>query len=277
MDKNRISNLSRSEQKQCQLDRESLPLEQRGGNIYLDEHDSERENLPHFDKEITDAAGSSSYNGTKTIASSQGTMEKWVNALRPFNPELANRLNERREDGFKAVERLGMPSTKRVVLPLGVFVASPNEHLRQLGAARLYINLLPLVAGLDRHRQNDLPPEGVLEFIHLRIPTGHYDKYSLILGEYIQNYFGGTILINSGGSITIELKRGVQQDLATGQASPEYVLYRDGFSGVFHYSASLAQDRVLQQVLQRTLAIIPDDNKEPSKKGTKSPAIMNLH
>jgi len=98
--------------------------------------------------------------------------------------------------------------------------------------------------------------------------------YHIIVSEFFKNEYGGNILINAQGGIYMEVAQGNHAPLVSGAKTPEVIVERDKFTGVFHYSAlkygigssSLQreelEDKHLKEALWNTLRVIPHDQPD---------------
>ena len=178
----------------------------------------------------------------------------WAAALEEVDEASASKIDEPRSVGFEGVERLNLPRYKRREVPLGEFLASPDETFAEIGSEKFYVTLLPKRNDLRRVRKSGLSKEDVLGFVHSEISNNEIDDYSLIIQEYFDNLYGGNIVVNPSGQIYIEFKTGKQGEIADGTATPEFTAKRDRFLKAFEYSF---EDTHLREIIYKTILSIP--------------------
>lgn len=195
-----------------------------------------------------------------------GGINHWVNALKYHSLDLASHLDTNRADGYIALEKMGLPTSKQMVFkPLASFFIQPEAHLETIGANQFFVNLSPMMPNLKKLRCLGLSNEEVVPYITSNIAETHYHDYNLVIGEYLKNLYGGTIIINSEGKLLLEMVEGLQHYLAEGQKSPKYTVTRNEFTGIFRYrehdktddESADSFDPVLRDAVWRTISCIP--------------------
>ncbi len=183
-------------------------------------------------------------------------MGEWAAAFSTTNTRLSKLLSEDRAAGFDAVERLGLPTVKRSTFGfVGDFLKDPQAHLDKLNVNRYFLVIPPTKPKLEKFRKNDLAQGEVEPFIRGNVPSTNFGDYSLIVGEYLDNKYGGSIIVNPDGRLIVEMIEGIQSPLSTG-ATPQYKVERDEFTGVFRYSDTFEDER-LRRAVFRTISCIP--------------------
>jgi hypothetical protein len=191
--------------------------------------------------------------GLAPIQSGTGNVNDWARALRNDYPELASQLDEDRYEGFKNVEAIGLPHYRIEMLPLGEFLESPEEYFIALESQKFFVSLKPKKEELRRYGKAGLDQNEVLAFIEEHISSEHIADYDVAIGQYINNLFGGTIMVSEKGDVYFEFKRGNHQPVAKGSAESLFVAFRDSF-GHFKYSF---EDGDIKKAAYDTILAIP--------------------
>ena len=193
------------------------------------------------------------------------SMTDWVNALsHAGESQAAGKLQEDRLVAIEKMNRLGLPQLKNMILPLGDFLDTPQQFFEHLQSPTFYINIVPQKEGLQKLRQLGLDKEGVLKFITQHVPSDLIPFYSMLLSEFYENIYSGTIVINNNGKVYIEGARGSHPAIANGKIVPEFIARMERLPG--HRRLNLIapdntpiDDPALQKALGSTLLSIPHE------------------
>ena len=112
-------------------------------------------------------------------------MKTWSKKLHDNFPDLAEKLNEPREAGFKAVENLDLPRYKRFVIPANDLLQNPNEYFDQLSTELYFVFLQPNTG--TPVRKTKLTQEQALNFIQETLKENP-EKEDLFIKEVIDNH-----------------------------------------------------------------------------------------
>lgn len=180
----------------------------------------------------------------------------WADSLKKSHPYLADELGERRSNGFKRLEELGLPRFEFIESSLASFLEDPHECLSRVKLKQFYIVLMPNIPPLQRHSKAGINADQVIAFIHEHVAPEHIKDYDISWQAYSENIFGGTIIVNPGGQIYVEFKRGKQAKLAKGTEDPEFFAVRNSITGLFRYSFD---DPVLRRSIYNLVLALPHE------------------
>lgn len=202
------------------------------------------------------------------------TINEWAQALVAGSPDLAWQLDEDKLIGLRGLERLNLPRLYSETFLLKQFLQDPGGHFQRIGSEKFYINLPPRREGLVRYRQIDLTEGEALQFIFEHVPEDQVTNYNIVISEFFKNEYGGNILVNDKGGVYMEAAQGNHAPLVSGAKTPEVIVERGKFTGVFHYSAlkydavsnglqrEELEDEHLKVALWNTLQVIPHDQPD---------------
>ena len=186
-------------------------------------------------------------------------MNDWAKALGNMDVSGGSRLERRRSDGFRSLDSMRLPHYKRIELPLESFLSDPDIYLDSIGSPEFYITLVPKGSfQFQRFSKSGLTRDDVVHYVAEHVSDDRKENYDIVLQEYFENLFGGSIIINPDGTLLMEFKRGKQGDIASGMATPEFFVTRNRFTNSFRYSFA---DTELRETIYKTLLRIPHDGE----------------
>jgi len=141
-----------------------------------------------------------------------------------------------------------------------------EEYLKEIGAQKFYISLTPREKGLERFGKANLDQQGILNYIKENISPENMGKYNIVLQQYFDNLYGGSIVIGEEKSqFVAELKQGMMSGIASGYKTPEFTITRDA-DGVFRYGN--IEDEGVRKAMHQTFLSIPYKDTGNYKKFT---------
>ena len=186
---------------------------------------------------------------------SEGNINDWARAIEglSFN-DLASKIETDRTEGFEALEKLGLPHYKKIIIDLTQFLESPESITQELGSRKFYAVLLDPNGKLQRFSKVGATLEEVQAWIDEKISPENQEHYQIILNQYYENLYGGNIVVNPSGQLLVEFKRGQVHGLPQGKITPEFYVTRDPHTQSLHYSF---EDEQIRENIYRTLQTIP--------------------
>ncbi|MFA5926246.1 MAG: hypothetical protein WC831_04955 [Parcubacteria group bacterium] len=182
----------------------------------------------------------------------------WAKALREKFPHLADMLDEDKTVGFQGVERLDLPRYRKIETTLPDFMDHAEDYFDEIGSREFYISLIGSKKEMERFGKSGLSRERVLEYIRENIKPEDLNSYKMVLQEYFENKFGGSIVIGEEKKNFIaELRRKTMSGIASGYVTPEITITRDA-SGVFRFPDNLSDPQERKQIF-RAIQSIPHD------------------
>lgn len=178
----------------------------------------------------------------------------WAKALQPYNKDLAGRIDEKREVGFANVERLGLPRYKHRTILLTEFLKNRGEYFREMESEKFFVSLEPLNHGLGRIGKAGLNRKEVIELIFAFIAPENQDQYKVLLNQFFDNIFGGTIVVDKNGNPFFEFIRGNQTGVGKGNVDIEFRVWRDNFTKNFKYSF---EDEIIREIAHMAIMSVP--------------------
>lgn len=200
------------------------------------------------------------------------SIHDWANALEKNGQcGLANYFRKDRAAGFEAASNLGLPTPHFAVFrPLSRFfeqdqskgIMSPSDYVRRLQVPELFVSISPISPVLEKYSHHPLMPEEVELFVRERIAPRLYNSYNFVVGEYVENKYGGVIVVQEDGQqVLLEMVEGGASALTRG-ATPVYRVTKGIFTKHFHYSPSFQDNPDMKTVAYNTINIIPYNEEE---------------
>ncbi|MCC7160592.1 hypothetical protein IT399_02650 [Candidatus Nomurabacteria bacterium] len=177
---------------------------------------------------------------------------------------LARDISEPREYGLLKLEKMGLPKPKQILVSLVEFLQNPQEILQKFKTKKIYISLNPKTKYLPRHRTVILITD-TENFIKEKLLGIDPKLYNVLAVEFLENIYGGSIVINPDGKILVEFRRGQQGPIASGTETPEFSVSRNIFNSSFKYSF---EDPILRQEIYKTILKIPHEGEGRDMKFT---------
>lgn len=217
------------------------------------------------------------------------SMKDWGDVLLKFgvNGELLH-IDEGTEvklAGLRTLEYLHLPRYKRVITPLADFLSDPERYFRRLpNSSVFYVNLISSIHGRGRIRDYGLKKDEVLLFIERSIKDHEVPDFTILLSQFFENQYGGSIIVNPNGTVIMEVVPGEHSPLCYGQKTPTIFGVTNPFTGTFGiYLDNEGVKRlnnpgtgeimegspeheacILEETLLHTLRCIPVDNDDAS-------------
>ena len=124
-------------------------------------------------------------------------MNDWAKALGNMDVSGGSRLERRRSDGFRSLDSMRLPHYKRIELPLESFLSDPDIYLDSIGSPEFYITLVPKGSfQFQRFSKSGLTRDDVVHYVAEHVSDDRKENYDIVLQEYFENLFGGSIIIN---------------------------------------------------------------------------------
>ncbi len=187
-------------------------------------------------------------------------IDDWAREMNRVQPDSAEFLDENRAQGFREVERLGLPRYVRQEVNLADFFVNKEQYFKDLERKKYFITLIPIQKDERRLSRWGIGREEVVDFVKKNIDAEKFHQYNLIIQEYFENLFGGNIIIGSEkNQIYVEFKTGSPSEIANGSTTPEFFIGQDEHTGSFRYSF---EDEGLRRVMYQTLLSVPHEGQE---------------
>ena len=183
-----------------------------------------------------------------------GNMDDWATALRNVNPELADRLGSKKLAGIEGLEEMDLPRYNHKTIPLEDFLKNPESFMDDLDCEKFYIILLPKRDNLRKCGEAGLSKDEVMELIRNNVSSEECGNYDIVLNQYFENEYGGSVIVGQDESMVVEFRRGQQGPVAWGTETPEFTVKRDKFTGIFKYSF---EDESLRKEIYDLVLTIP--------------------
>lgn len=177
---------------------------------------------------------------------------------------LARDLTEPREKGLSKLREMNMPQPKQILVPAVEFLQNPERYLQELASQKVYISLNPKRRDLPRYRTGISIAEAA-NFVKEKLASTNPIEYDVLGLEFLENIYGGSIVVNPDGRILVEFRRGQQGPVASGDETPEFSVKRDIFNLSFKYSF---EDPALRQEIYNTILKIPHEGEGRDMKFT---------
>lgn len=186
-------------------------------------------------------------------------VDDWARAMDSKQPASAEFLYEDRANGFREVERLGLPRYVRREVNLADFLENQGVYFRNLEREKYFITLIPKQKVKRRISKWDAGREEVLHFIAENIDDRDAREYTLVIQEYFENLFGGNIIIGAEeNQVYVEFKSGSPSEISDGTVVTEFFVTRDTHTGSFQYSF---EDEGLRRIIYQALISIPHEGQ----------------
>jgi len=188
----------------------------------------------------------------------EANLSDWQHAITDIGLKLKAVISDKKK-GRERLKRLNLPSYKASKATLMDFLREPEKYFNLIGSKKFYISLEPIDDKHARYSACDLTGEEVIEYILNHLQEQDTSQYDLVLQEFFENMYGGTMVINDNGSVFIEFVRGFQGQIAHGRKEPEFIAKYDPLAGLMKYSF---EDPNLKEALYKALLCIPHRGQE---------------
>jgi hypothetical protein len=178
---------------------------------------------------------------------------------------LAQDLTEPREQGLAKLKEMNLPQPQQFFVPAIEFLQNPEKYLKKLDSPKIYISLNPRKKDLPRYRVPWISTEEAIAFVRKNLVGVDPKEYDVLGFQFLENIYGGSIVINPDGKILVEFRHGQQGPVATGTETPEFSVRRDIFNLSFKYSF---EDPELRQEIYKTILRIPHEGNGRDMKFT---------
>lgn len=185
---------------------------------------------------------------------SSNNLNDWGAAVGDLNPGLAEVLSARRSVGFEGLDRLNLPRYERTTLPLPAFLDDPASTCGQLGTDEFYFTVQPTREGLPRFSKAGFTCEQVADYAREKVAEADRGAYDITVQQFLENLYGGNIIINPDGRVYTEFRTGKQGPVSKGNAPIEFTAKRSPYTGLFKYSF---EDEELRRAVYATVQTIP--------------------
>ena len=192
----------------------------------------------------------------------EANLSDWKRALVHTRIKLKLALTGYRQAGRENLKKLNLPRYNAVQILLEEFLVDPSKYFKKIGSDKFYFCLESNDKMSCRYSACDLGEEGILEYIKTHVLDDQRNKYKITLQEFLNNEYGGTIVINDDGCIYIEFVQGFQGQIAHGRACPEFLCSVDALTGLMRYNFD---DPYLRKVIYDTLMRIPHSGEGRGK------------
>jgi hypothetical protein len=195
----------------------------------------------------------------QTPSKASGNINDWTQGLKSISKDeklllLAKELTEPREKGLAKLKEMNLPQPQQFLVPAYEFLQNPEKYLIRLESEKVYISLNPKRKDLPRYRVPYVSIDEAITFAKENLAKVELKEYEVLGLQFLENIYGGNIVINPDGKIVIEFRHGQQGPVATGAETPEFLVHRDTFTLSFKYSF---EDPELRQEIYQTLLKIP--------------------
>jgi hypothetical protein len=188
----------------------------------------------------------------------------WADKLRSIDPILADQIDEPRSLGLENLEKNDLPRYKNIQMPLADFISNPEKYCNNLKTSLFWAILQPTDPTKPRYSiAIGKSKEEIMSYIAKNINKKDENNYEIILSEYLENSYGGNMIVNGDGKLVIELVSGRENHLDKGKQIPEFIVERDPFTNSFKYSF---EDVELRSAIQEMLQSIVEEGNGREKK-----------
>ena len=183
-------------------------------------------------------------------------MGAWSKGLQATSPELAQKLDRPRSEGWEMLEEIDLPRYKRVQVSAEEFLQDPALITKDIPSERLFVFLQPK-EGVPV-RKTKLSLDEAVEFVRTTVKSSP-DAWEIFVSETEEEKFGGNIAVDKDGRAIIEMTTKGQGGISAGTVVPEIRAWQDRFSGIWKYDSDDADERRLVQSVMRD---VPRDGRE---------------
>lgn len=177
-------------------------------------------------------------------------LDDWVRALEKV--PVLHKLNRDKKQGYKAVDALGLPRYKRIIIESSNIT---NKVLSELNCRLFLVTALPKQKDLRRSTKYNIEKDQVMEYVE----SFKEDDYHFMISQFFTNEYGGSIIIGDyNQTIYAEFKRGTQGEIARAKVTPEFIVKRTTFIKKFEYNFN---DVVLKEAIYKTFKSIPHNKR----------------
>ena len=116
----------------------------------------------------------------------------------------------------------------------------------------MWFQLIPRGGANKKFTILDVPPEVVQSRVVQLMQDNllNVADYNILISEYLDNKYGGQMVVGKDGAVSVFFGEGTEQDYSTGSKTPTYTAHA-GFTGALHYSFD---DEKLRTVTQKIVS-----------------------
>ena len=175
-------------------------------------------------------------------------MDKWATALgeNGFDKSVRSELAKTKTDYAKTFESLNLPTYKRYIEPLQVFLdrLETNEEPAEavvrdtLETSKLWYQLIAHQEESRRITALDVTPDDLSREVRDKVKNGTINpqECTILVSEFLPNEYGGQIAIQDDGVTEVYFGRGDEADYSAGENPPQFSATNNNPTRVFRYS-----------------------------------------
>lgn len=210
----------------------------------------------------------------ETEITQHNNMQRWGSAIGRLarkldNADLRNITKETsvtKVDCAKEFEALNLPGYVRTIESLSTFLANGEPNTAGMKTDRFWFQLIPStpngnkITVLDKTREDIYPQVQTI----IRDNGISPQEYSLLVSEFLENRYGGQMVISKAGEVSLYFGAGAEIDYSSGSKIPEYSADNKNSAGIFHYSFEDSDLRKAAQKLVQAVAISDVNSFRPN-------------
>ena len=151
------------------------------------------------------------------------------------------------QSDFYELQISGLPTYKRIVLSPNDFLNNIKKYKEEFIFDSYYSQVYPLANGLKKaNLMNFKNIDDVIPFLKKNI-DGLYDKYLLLISEFEQNIYGGSVM-SDGNSVKIDMLNGLQNQISYGKAA-EYTCFVNENGSIRYINCRILEQQLFLEIL----------------------------
>lgn len=189
------------------------------------------------------------------------SMQTWAKALQRHADlaHLATAAAITKVECRDEFDSLQLPTYARYIMPLTDFYAraeAPRDEA--MITPTLWFQLIPNTQYGERQTVLDVPDSELVAAIDARVTVDERNKYDILVSEFLQNKYGGQMIVDASGSVEIWFGEGNEMDYSSGEKPPTHTADNHTATGRFQYSF---EDEQLREAVWQIAgaAAVPND------------------
>lgn len=189
--------------------------------------------------------------------SSHYNMAQWAAAMErleegPVTRALIASCQETKFDTTKEFEELCLPTFSQYTMSLDDFFVLDNVRTDSMKSERLWFQIAHK-DGTSKVTRLDVEDYAIPEMAYKILAGNEPQDYNILVSEYLENKYGGHIVIDGESQIYIEFGEGPEYQYSDSRI-PQFKVQSDQYTGVMNYSF---EDVFLREKIYSALTAIP--------------------
>lgn len=160
---------------------------------------------------------------------------------------------------FSRIEEFGLPTYYRILTEPREFIENYCDYEGKFKCHTYYAQVYPQIIGLKKYNiMNFSNLSNVIPFLNQNI-SGCMDKYILLISEFEENIYGGSIMSN-GRKVLIDMVHGLQNQISYGNVATHSCIVRDNGDTFFKQCGS-EEKQLFFEVLD-SISILGNSKKQ---------------